>query len=118
VNAGHIAPVLYRKATGKYEDGISRQQSGFPLGVAEGIPYEACTVSLAPGDSVLMISDGVTEAKNRQEKEFQMDGVYAALKAGPSNPKAIGERLVTQLKQHFTGCKQHDDITVVCFGRV
>jgi serine phosphatase RsbU (regulator of sigma subunit) len=30
----------------------------------------------------------------------------------------MGERLVTAVKKHFVGCKQHDDITVVCFGRL
>jgi len=88
------------------------------LGVGEGIPFESSSLTLGPGDGVVMISDGVTDARNKQEKEFKMDGVFAALQAGPPTPKAMGERLVAAVRQHSLGCKQHDDITVVCFGRV
>jgi len=118
VSAGHMPPVIYRKATGTLEEATPRDLAGFPLGVADGIPYEASTITLEPGDSLLLYTDGVTEAKNKQEVEFQMEGVYTALKAGPMTPKAMGERLAAAVKKHFVGCKQHDDITVVCFGRL
>ncbi len=118
VNAGHNPAVLYRKASGKLEEATARDQAGFPLGVADGIPYESSIVPLEPGDVVTLFTDGVTEAKNKQDVEFQMDGIYAALKTGPMTAKAMGQRLVAAVKQHFLGCKQHDDLTVVCFGRM
>lgn len=119
VNAGHNAPVVFRKATGKFEEATTLEQTGYPLGVMEGIPYDACTSNLDPGDVVVLFTDGVTEAKNKQDQDFQMEGVYTALKAaGPQTPKAMGQRLVAAAKQHFLGCKQHDDLTVVCFGRM
>ena len=118
VSAGHMPPVTYRKATGKMEDATSRDLAGLPLGVAEGIPYDACTVALNPGDVIVLFTDGVTEAKNKQEEEFQMAGIYKAVSAGPMTPSAIGQRLIAAVRQHSQGCKQHDDITVVCFGRL
>jgi sigma-B regulation protein RsbU (phosphoserine phosphatase) len=117
-SAGHMPPIIYRKASGKVEEATPRDLAGLPLGVADGIPYESATVTLDPGDTMLLYTDGITEAKNKQEAEFQMEGIYTALKAGPMTPQAMGERLVTAVKKHFVGCKQHDDITVVCFGRV
>ena len=117
VNAGHIPPLIYRRAMGKIEEAMGRDQAGFPLGVAEGIPYEAATVALHPGDVVALFTDGVTEAKNKQDREFQMDGVRAALAPGPWNAQAVAERLVQAVKQHALGCKQHDDITVAAFAR-
>jgi serine phosphatase RsbU (regulator of sigma subunit) len=117
VNAGHLPPLVYRKATGKIEEGMARDMAGFPLGVTEGIPYDAHTVALQPGDCVMLFTDGVTEAQNKQGQEFQMEGVYTALRPGPFTPKAMAERVVGAVKQHALGCKQHDDITVACFGR-
>jgi len=117
VNAGHMSPLIYRKATGQLEEVVPRDLTGFPLGVVEGYPYDACTVSLNPGDSLLTFTDGVTDSKNKQDVDFQMQGVYQALKEGPYTPLGMGEKLVKAIKQHSLGCKQHDDITVVAFGR-
>jgi serine phosphatase RsbU (regulator of sigma subunit)/pSer/pThr/pTyr-binding forkhead associated (FHA) protein len=117
VNAGHLPPIIYRQATGKLEEATDRNSAGFPLGVADGIPYEAVSVSLQPGDAVTLFTDGVTEAKNKQDAEFQLEGAMSALRPGPWSPTAMGQRLVAAVRQHALGCKQHDDITVVCFGR-
>jgi serine phosphatase RsbU (regulator of sigma subunit)/pSer/pThr/pTyr-binding forkhead associated (FHA) protein len=117
VNAGHIAPLIYRKATGAFEDGTTSDQTGLPLGIVEGIPYDASTVTLGPGDCVLMITDGITESKDRAEIEFHMTGVVKALQAGPMNPQAMVDRLLDVVHKHAAGRKPHDDITVVAFGR-
>lgn len=118
VNAGHLPPLVYRKGENRFIDGTTNDLSGFPLGVADGVPYESCTLPLHPGDVVLIYSDGVTEATNKAGAEFKMDGVYAALQAGPMTPKAMVDRLVAAVNQHAVGCKQHDDITVLAFGRL
>jgi serine phosphatase RsbU (regulator of sigma subunit) len=117
VIAGHVPPLIYRKATGKIEEAAPRELIGYPLGVVDGMPYEAFQMSLQPGDLILTFTDGVTEARNKQEAEFRMEGVHAALKEGPYTPQKVGEKVVKAVKQHALGCKQHDDITVVCFGR-
>ena len=117
MNAGHLPPLIFRKDRGEFEEPVSRDLTGFPLGVSEGIPYESCKVALGPGDSVLLFTDGVTEAKNKEDADFHMKGVHAALSEGPMTPKAMGERVVAAVRKHSLGCKQHDDITVVCFGR-
>jgi phosphoserine phosphatase RsbU/P len=117
VNAGHLPALIYRRATGTIEEAMARDLAGFPLGVAEGVPYDAATVSLSPGDVVALFTDGVTEAKNRADQEFELKGVHAAMAAGPMAPEEVGKRVVAAVKQHALGCKQHDDITFVSFGR-
>jgi phosphoserine phosphatase RsbU/P len=117
INAGHLPPLIYRASTKKIEEATARDSSGFPLGVADGIPYEAVILDLQPGDTVALFTDGVTEARDKQEAEFQLDGALRVLAAGPPNPFDMGQRLVTAVKQHALGRKQYDDITVVCFGR-
>lgn len=118
VNAGHLPPLLYRKTTGTIDEAISRDLSGLPLGVADGIPYESATITLEPGDVFLLFSDGITDARNKQDKDFGMEGLMQALRKGPMTAKAVGERLVAAVHQYSAGCKQHDDITIVCLGRV
>jgi serine phosphatase RsbU (regulator of sigma subunit) len=117
VNAGHLSPLIYRRANGRLEEVVPRELTGFPLGVVEDYAYEACRVNLLPGDCVITFTDGVTEAKNKLDAEFQIAGVYEVLKEGPFTPRDMGERIVKAIKHHSAGCKQHDDITVVCFGR-
>jgi phosphoserine phosphatase RsbU/P len=117
INAGHMPPLIYRAASHTIEEATARDRSGYPLGVADGVPYEAVTLDLQPGDSVALFTDGVTEARDRNDAEFQMAGACRVLTAGPSQATSMGQRLVSAVKQHALGCKQYDDITVVCFGR-
>jgi serine phosphatase RsbU (regulator of sigma subunit) len=118
VSAGHMPPIIYRAATRTFEDGCTNDQTGFPLGVVDGISYECNTLSLLPGDCVVLFTDGVSESKNREEKDLGNDGILAAIKAGPMNPKDMGQRLVESVHGHAAGRKPHDDMTVVTFGRV
>lgn len=116
-SAGHNPAIIYRKAQNKYEESTPRDMAGFPLGVAEGIPFDSATVTLEPGDCIVQFTDGVPEARSRDDKEFGNEAVFAALKAGPPTAKEMGQRLVAAVKQHALGRKPHDDVTVVCFGR-
>lgn len=118
VSAGHMPPVIFRAKSKTFEDGCTNDQTGLPLGVIEGIVYECNTFTLEPNDCVLLYTDGVSESKNRVEKDFGMDGIYATLKSGTMTPAAMGQRLVEDVHQHATGRKPHDDMTVVLFGRV
>lgn len=118
VNAGHLPPLVHRFASKELQQPITRALSGFPLGVSDlGAVYDSCSITLEPGDSVLLFTDGVTEAKNQHDVDFTMEGVRSALRNGPMTPKAIGERLVAAVKQHSLGRQQYDDLTIVTFGR-
>ncbi len=117
VNAGHLPPIIYREASKKFEDGCSYDQTELPLGIVEGIAYQANTFTLAPGDFVTLITDGAPDSQSRDDKDFGMNGVYAALNGGPMNAKDMGTRLVEAVHRHATGRKPHDDLTVVTFGR-
>jgi sigma-B regulation protein RsbU (phosphoserine phosphatase) len=118
VSAGHLPPLLYRRANGTVIEGAPRDKAGFPLGVADGIPYEACTVQLAPGDVLVLFTDGVTEAKDKTDQEFGSERAVGVIKASSPKVGVIGPQLVGAVEQHARGCKQHDDITVVAFGRL
>jgi serine phosphatase RsbU (regulator of sigma subunit) len=117
VNAGHLPPLIYRCATDSFEEGSTHDMTGLPLGIVEGVPYESRTVALDPGDCVFLMTDGITESKNKEERDFHMDGVIAALRSGPMMPSAMIDRLLGAVHQHAAGRKPFDDVTVVAFGR-
>jgi len=116
-NAGHIAPLIYRLASDTFEEGTTSAQTGLPLGILEGIPYDSNTVSLGPGDCVLFMTDGITRIRKKDEKAFQQDLAIAALRAGPMVPRAMVGRLAAAVHRQVTGLER-DELTVVAFGRV
>jgi serine phosphatase RsbU (regulator of sigma subunit) len=117
VNAGHPAPLIYRRATGKAEEATSKDAIGLPLGVVEGFAYRSHSVQLQPGDCVLLYSDGVTDQLDQQNNQIQQKAIRTALQEGIHAPQMLGDRIVKILKQHGAGRAQQDDITLVCFGR-
>jgi len=99
------------------EEAAPTRVAGPPVGLFEGHDYACCQVRLQPGDGLLLFSDGVTEAMDARGRQFKPKGVHAVLGGGALSPREMGERLHKAVKQHASGCAQHDDITVVCFGR-
>ena len=118
VSAGHMPPLIYRAATKTFEEGCSKDQTGLPLGIVEGINYESNTFTLGPGDCVCLYTDGVSESKSVADKDFGMHGIHAALTGGTLTPKPMGERLAEAVQKHAIDRKPHDDVTVVMFGRL
>ncbi|MDG9717746.1 SpoIIE family protein phosphatase [Streptomyces sp. DH24] len=59
-NAGHIPPVLVRAADGRSE--LLDLPTGAPIGVG-GVPFEAVRVRVAPGDRLVMCTDGLVEVR-------------------------------------------------------
>jgi phosphoserine phosphatase RsbU/P len=117
VNAGHPSPLIYHRATRAVGAVTGLDMTGLPLGVQGDFVYSSCQVELQPGDSFLAFTDGITEAMDVNNVQFQAKGVYAAMQSGIYSPRALGERLVTVVKQFAAGRSQHDDIALVGFGR-
>jgi phosphoserine phosphatase RsbU/P len=117
VNAGHPAPLVYRRATGGCEEAGSLACTGLPIGIREDEQYQSFQIGLEPGDSVLLYTDGISEAMDVHNKQLHVDGIRGALQGVSSSVEALGGRLVQLVKHHAEGRGQHDDITLVCFGR-
>jgi serine phosphatase RsbU (regulator of sigma subunit) len=117
VNAGHLTPLAYRAADGTVEDAHARGAAGLPLGVQDDAAYTARAIRLGPGDGLVLFTDGVLDATDHAGISFHPERVRTVLRKGPFTPPALGERLVAAVKEHSHGCKQRDDITVVCLGK-
>ena len=85
-NAGHAAPWLLHPGTGEVER--LEGGGGPPLCVIEDFAYETITARLRPGDTVLMVTDGVTEALNRGGDLFGTPRVTALVSGGRAGARA------------------------------
>ena len=123
VNAGHINPMHYEASTYAFLEAIDTDRTGLPLGVIEDFVYDCVTITLEPYDSLVIFTDGVTDAMSPAGELFEMERVTTAVRTGSADllemrPKAIGERLVAAVRKHAAGQAQNDDIAIVCFGRI
>jgi anti-sigma regulatory factor (Ser/Thr protein kinase) len=111
-NAGHNVPYV------RTEDGVTElRATGMPLGLLPGMEYEEKEATLAPGEVVLLHSDGLAEAHNGEREMFGFPRV-AALTGEAADGEVLIDRLLKEL-QEFTGpgVEQEDDITLVTLGR-
>jgi len=118
VSAGHPPPLVYKPATGDLVAALATDDGGLPLGIDESCDYQALPVLLHPGETLLLFSDGVTEAPNADDEEFELAGVKAAVRGlGPATARHLVETIVRALEAHAAGCPPFDDITVVAVRR-
>jgi sigma-B regulation protein RsbU (phosphoserine phosphatase) len=82
-----------------------------PLGIVEDFKYESITFTMKPKDQLFLYTDGVTEARNADGKEFSESGLkrFLALPR-PANPAT---ELGKELLKYSKNAGQHDDITAV-----
>jgi len=109
-NCGHLPPLLVRDG-GK---DVERLHSTCTvLGMFEAWRSEVAEVMLAPGDTLVLYTDGVTEAENRAGEEFGESRLIEALRdSSQLPPEPLKDALVNAVRQ-FSGGVQHDDITLV-----
>jgi serine phosphatase RsbU (regulator of sigma subunit) len=114
VTAGHIPPLL-RRASGEVTP-VGEATAGIPLGVFDR-PYEEVSLLLEPGDTIVLCTDGVTEAKNAANDLYGIDRLLALLKAAPGEVEPMGVAVLADVRRFAVGRPPHDDLTLVCFGR-
>ncbi len=114
VNAGHMDP-LVRRASGTIE-AVGRAGAGPPLGVTTRSVYKPASVSLEPGDLVVLYTDGVNEATNPDRQPFGVERIKEVLGRPNAGAAATGEAILAAVQDHTAG-RSTDDVTIVCFER-
>jgi serine phosphatase RsbU (regulator of sigma subunit)/HAMP domain-containing protein len=123
-NAGHEAPFHVRPTKSLTAEGkLAKPKTdalfvrGERLGFQANSVYDSLTVQLEPGDTVLVYSDGISEANNHEGKiwgERALKNTFAAL--AHESLETIKSSLVKALDDFSQGATQKDDITFVLFG--
>jgi len=107
-NAGHNAPIL-RRASGAL---THLDAGGLPLGIRQPTAYQAASERLAPGDMLLIFTDGVIEAANEHGQEYGEERLRTLLQAGGGlTASAFLQQLMRDLDTFTGAASQHDDIT-------
>jgi sigma-B regulation protein RsbU (phosphoserine phosphatase) len=108
INAGHNNPIL-RRSNGAIE---RLDVGGLPLGIQPEAKYESASITLAPGDWLIIFTDGLVEAENAHQEEYGENRLLSALEAGVSaTPKGLLEQLMANLDLFVGATPQHDDVT-------
>lgn len=110
-SAGHNPPLLWRAKSNTCE---RLDAEGLILGVKRGVVFEERRVELQPGDTLLLYTDGITEAESPDGTFFGEERLCTLLKENHSlSPQQINDNLLYQIRL-FTGSRSfNDDITLV-----
>jgi sigma-B regulation protein RsbU (phosphoserine phosphatase) len=82
---------------------------GFPLGLVETAAYEDGEALLTPGDTLLIFSDGVSEARNAAGTELGVDRLVDLVRAGRGLDAPTLARAIEQTLDSFSGSAPIDD---------
>ncbi len=108
-NGGHNTPVLIDG------DGNATRlplTGGVALGLVPGMQYEQSSITLSPGDNVVLYTDGVTEAMNEQEEEFGMERLESLFaESRPPEARAVNDAIFDAVMEFAGDAAQSDDIT-------
>ena len=110
INAGHPSPLLLRRGeiTEMFTEG------SFPVGLIPEAHYDSVRVTIQPGDTLVLFSDGVTEAADIEEQMFGVPRLTEALAGQHDAPLDQLQKKVVDSIEHFAGgASQADDITLL-----
>jgi serine phosphatase RsbU (regulator of sigma subunit) len=108
-NAGHVPPLVYSNA------GIRRLEVGGPvIGLLAGAKFEQATEKVDPGDVIVIVSDGVSEAFNVAGEDLgepRLREIIGSVTDVP--PQTLVDRILAGVRAFTKGAVQSDDITVM-----
>ncbi len=117
VNAGHLPPLLLRN-NGAYERVGGNAAGSLALGMFEDATYGSHRTVIGPGDTLVLYSDGVTEAENPTGQAFEEPGLEGVIAAHRSDgPEALGRAVLSAVERHAGDARLADDLTVLVLKR-
>ena len=117
VNAGHLSPLRRDATTGKVNP-IGQTESGMPLGILADQKFQQSKYDLSPGESWLIVTDGVTEAMRSQKEIYGNKRLTAVFAGAPQKIDEIVKAVVDDVEAFVEGRPQSDDICIVGFQRL
>ena len=111
IDAGHNPPLL--KQDGKF-DFIPKGKKGLPLASMEDFQYQKNQIYLKPGDRLILYTDGVTEAQNKEQQLYGEERFIKYAEMHKDDPQQVfRDGLLEDLAAFQDGCDQFDDITML-----
>ena len=114
-NAGHNRPLWVQPSTGQVHELAAH---GIALGVLKAIKLEECEIGVAPGDTVVFYTDGVTEARNGKGELFWEERLRATLEAhAEDSAQKIQNAILAAVEEFTDGAPLADDLTLFVIKR-
>jgi phosphoserine phosphatase RsbU/P len=114
-NAGHERPMLFRS------DGTVERltEGGLALGVLEEFPYTEGSAALAPGDFLVLYSDGIPEAADELGNFFGEERLVASIREHAALGAAqLMDSIIDAVRRHEQEAARADDLTIVIVKRL
>ena len=100
---------MCRRSSGAIERLVA---GGLPLGIQGEARYESGTITVSPGDWVVIFTDGLVEAENQFAQEYGEERLLNVLHANSATtPQVLLERMIAEVNAFVGPTPQHDDIT-------
>ncbi|HEX6986105.1 MAG TPA: GAF domain-containing SpoIIE family protein phosphatase, partial [Planctomycetaceae bacterium] len=115
-NAGHMAPLI-RDAAGKVAP-LGQKESGMPIGIARDQAFAEVVRPIGPGDTLLMYTDGVTEAMSPENELYGRERLVRLVRSGRQPIRELIESVVADVARFAGDRPQRDDICLVGFRRL
>ncbi len=113
-NAGHPSPLLMHNGTITAVGG----SVGLPIGLFDNEGYAVQTATLAPGDLLLLYTDGLTESRDGADAEYGVDRMQEMLRRHQTlAPQALASALIGDEETFRSGVPRTDDLTVMVVKR-
>ncbi|MEM8857848.1 MAG: SpoIIE family protein phosphatase [Chloroflexota bacterium] len=114
-NGGHDWPLWSKASENQVE---TLEMPGFVLGMFKDIELEERSVKLSPGDALVIFTDGVTEARNKQGEFFDDERLVAVIKDNQGKSAAeIADAIVESVKAFSANHPRSDDLTLMVIKR-
>jgi len=109
-NAGHNPPFLTDAGGGKFLDMIPNA----PIGLWPGLEYDGERLEDISGQMLVVYTDGLNEAENKQQEQFGDDHLLDILETMPRcTAKEMIDTLYEAVLQHRNGAEPNDDLTIM-----
>jgi len=116
LSAGHGPILWYQHVADQFEN---LEAQGIPLGMISGVKYgEANERRLAPGDMLVVVTDGFYEWENPMGEQFGLNRLEAVIRQSrDDSAEGLIKRLRAAVETFCEGTKQQDDLTAVVLKR-
>ena len=112
-NGGHL-PIIHHSDCNEMHDFVYVEE-GAPLGISKYINFETVRIKLNAGDFVFFYTDGVIEAKNKNNSQFSLNRLLSVSNRNWKHAKQMLDSIFKEVTRFANNVPQHDDMTFLVF---
>jgi serine phosphatase RsbU (regulator of sigma subunit) len=115
INAGH-EPLYVIEPNGGVQSSL--RPTGPALGISSEVTFKIQEMRLKPGEVLLGYTDGVVEARSKQDQFYTQEKLLSLLEESVISADSLLYRVASEVISHINGAEQYDDITLLAIRRL